>query len=102
MMTGLFGGEGAVSQGLTAFRSMLRRRESLLHFAEPGVKLGIPGAYGRGNPAEERRMTPHVLRRSGIGFWGSASRPRIRTVVNSGLGVVSLELAFGVASEVAW
>lgn len=36
---GLF---GAVSEGLTAFRAMLRLRESLLHFAEPGMKLGMP------------------------------------------------------------
>ncbi|HXE54706.1 MAG TPA: DUF3037 domain-containing protein [Tepidisphaeraceae bacterium] len=39
---GLFNGERAVSEGLTAFRSMLRRRESLIHFAEPGMRLGIP------------------------------------------------------------
>lgn len=41
-MAGLFGGDRAVGEGLTAFRSLLRRRESLLHFAEPGMKLGAP------------------------------------------------------------
>jgi hypothetical protein len=41
-MAGLFGSDRAVQEGLTAFRSMLRRRESLLHFAEPGMKLGVP------------------------------------------------------------
>lgn len=41
-MPDLFSGDRAVGEGLTAFRSMLRRRESLLHFAEPGMKLGIP------------------------------------------------------------
>ena len=39
---GLFGGERAVSEGITAFRSMLRRRESLIHYAEPGMRLGMP------------------------------------------------------------
>ena len=28
--------------GMTAFRGLLRRRESLLHFAEPGMRLGRP------------------------------------------------------------
>jgi len=41
-LAGLFGSDRAVGDGLTAFRSMLRRRESLLHFAEPGMKLGAP------------------------------------------------------------
>jgi hypothetical protein len=41
-MGGIFGGDRAAGEGLTAFRSLLRRREALLHFAEPGMKLGIP------------------------------------------------------------
>jgi hypothetical protein len=41
-MAGLFSGDRAAAEWLTAFRSMLRRRESLLHFAEPGMKLGAP------------------------------------------------------------
>jgi hypothetical protein len=41
-MAGLFGEERSVGEGLTAFRSMLRRRESLLHYAEPGMRLGAP------------------------------------------------------------
>lgn len=41
-MGGLFAGDRGVGEGLTAFRSMLRRRESLLHFAEPGMRLGVP------------------------------------------------------------
>ena len=41
-LTALFSGDRAVGEGLTAFRAMLRRRETLLHFAEPGMKLGPP------------------------------------------------------------
>jgi hypothetical protein len=41
-MAALFAGDRTVGEGLTAFRSLLRRRESLLYFAEPGMKLGIP------------------------------------------------------------
>jgi hypothetical protein len=41
-MAGLFSGDRSANEGLTAFRSMLRRRESLLHFAEPGMRLGVP------------------------------------------------------------
>jgi hypothetical protein len=32
----------SVEHGLTVFRNMLRRRETLLHFAEPGMRLGDP------------------------------------------------------------
>ena len=35
--------ERVASDGMTAFRGLLRRRESLLHFAEPGMRLGEPG-----------------------------------------------------------
>ena len=37
-------GERLAGDGMTAFRGVLRRRESLLHFAEPGMRLGDPGA----------------------------------------------------------
>jgi hypothetical protein len=33
-----------VEQGLQVFRNMLRRRETLLHFAEPGMRVGDPPA----------------------------------------------------------
>jgi hypothetical protein len=37
----LAGGD-AVGRGMTLFRDLLKRRESLLHFAEPGMRLGRP------------------------------------------------------------
>jgi len=55
-LAGLFGADRAVGDGLTAFRSMLRRRESLLHFAEPGMKLGTP------NETLEKLYDDYVLR----------------------------------------
>ncbi len=35
-------GDRLLTDGMTAFRSLLRQRESLLHFAEPGMRLGRP------------------------------------------------------------
>src|SRR5665213_2096532 len=40
--TGVFAMIDEVSMGLGAFSTMLRWRETLLHFAEPGMKLGDP------------------------------------------------------------
>jgi hypothetical protein len=34
--------DGAISRGLTEFRALLRRRETLVHFAEPGMILAEP------------------------------------------------------------
>ena len=53
---GLIAFDQAVGAGLTAFRSLLRRRESLLYFAEPGMRLGTP------DEALEELYSEYVLR----------------------------------------
>jgi hypothetical protein len=40
--SGIFGSTIATNENLAAFRALLRRKESLIHFAEPGMKLGLP------------------------------------------------------------